>query len=1052
MFAEIKNKGLLRKINLRDLLLIKNAYIRIPKILGMRNIYLLICVLLSMFAKSQTIFWAEGFGNGTSCSTDQGFLLGDYSDGLGTWNSNTFSVTLNGTYANIWYVSETEGGRNVGDCGNSCLDSAGLLNRTMHIGNVPSSPHSALCPTGDCGALYDVGIGNGQVVTDIRAESPTISCLGKTTIFLGFNYILRGDTAHDYLTVWYSDGSTWTQLGKPVPTATCINSSATAPVDTEGVWATQIYPLPASANNNGAVKIGFNWVNNDDGIGSNPSVAIDNITLASLSTAPLPTTLTVTIIPPTTNTLYCTGIPYYFTGNANPGPITFYDWSSVSSTTVNAQFNPSPAWQNGEAITFPEAGTYTLTLKCNSQNNGVNDTTFVVTVAQTPTITVTPPNPFVCSGGTTGVDLYASGALTYTWTNAPTTIPPTYIDPNADTVNVNPQTLTPPAVFNYSVTGTAVDGCLSNQVVATVTVIAAPTPYYSPNDTICVGTHTNLYVDSMPITTVYTWTATSTHAGLGSNSGPFVEATPIYFNYSNSQNDTTVTYQVLINLPGCPAYQPHTFEVLVLPLPHVNVTADTIGNCNNRGDTLKAVTIPSTNVTLSWVKQGSSTVVPPYSGNTNEVIVNPTVPTKYYVIPTNQFGCNGAKDSVLVLLGDTVNASITSEYSIICFGQNDVLTAYPQNPPQLPNKTPYYYTWGALSGGPANVVDISPSGDTVLVAPTQNTIYTVSVHGVCVLNNVAQASIQVNQCTTPIPVLTLSTHTICVGHCITYKDSTQYTSTKPLTYTFVFVGADQPHGHIYPPSGNSSVSGDTLFYTTTGSAPLNPFKVCYYVNSKLNENDTAHQVFGYYPVTEIVMNGAGQDSILIDSIQVYNGPTAVANGHHIVTIDQGDSTTLCSNVLGSSSTTVTATTYNWAQPDSSFINCPNCPCAVVTPSATTQYTLTLTDASGCVSSDTISVIVDIICTNIFVANAFTPNGDGLNDVLHVKTNCPLTNMSFKIFDRWGELVFQSTDESVGWDGTYKGKPMDMAVFMYTVNGFLSNGKEAKKKGNVTLLR
>ena len=87
--------------------------------------------------------------------------------------------------------------------------------------------------------------------------------------------------------------------------------------------------------------------------------------------------------------------------------------------------------------------------------------------------------------------------MTYTWTNAPTTIPPTYIDPNADTVNVNPQTLTPPAVFNYSVTGTAVDGCLSNQVVATVTVIAAPTPYYSPNDTICVGTHTNLYVDSL---------------------------------------------------------------------------------------------------------------------------------------------------------------------------------------------------------------------------------------------------------------------------------------------------------------------------------------------------------------------------------------------------------------------------------------------------------------------------------------------------------------------------------------------------------------------------
>ncbi len=1020
----------------------KNTYIRNPKKTGMKNIYLLICVLCAICMKSQTPFWYENFGTGAGCSSDQGFLLGNYSDGLGTWTPNTFSVTANGTYANIWYVSETEGGRNVGDCGNGCLDSLPITNRTLHIGSQAGSPHSALCPLGDCGATYDPGIGNGQVTTSIRAETPIISCVGKTTVSLQFDYILRGDTAHDYLTVWYSDGPTWTQLGKPVPTLTCNVSN---PIDTEGIWATQTYALPATANNNGAVKIGFKWVNNDDGIGSMPSVAIDNITLLALNTAPLPTTLTVTIVPPSTNTVYCTGTPYNFTGVANPGPITFYQWSSLCSVPLyNAQFNPSPAWQNGEAITFPVAGTYTLTLKCNSQNNGVNDTTLVVTVVQTPTINVTPLDPFICNGGT-GINLYPHGALTYTWTNAPTTAPPTYLNVNGDSVNVNPSTLVPPKAFNYTVTGTAVDGCISAPVVETVTVIPIPTPYYHANpDSICSGNHTILSVDSMPLTTTYTWTANPT-AGLGTNSGPFAQATPIYFNYSNSPNDTNVFYQVQINLPGCPPYQPHTFSIWVLPLPHVQTT-DTINDCNGMGDTLKAVTIPATGITLTWVPKGSATPLTGLSSNANEAVVNPTVPKTYYVTPTNVFGCKGPKDSILVLLGDTQNASIIKEYGIICSGQNVVLTAGPQNNPAVNNS--YHYSWGASSGGPANIVSTSVTGDTILVAPTQSTIYTVTVHGICVKHNIAKADIQVNQCTTPIPVLSLSTHTVCVGHCITYKDSTQYTSTKPLTYTFVFAGAEAPHGHIYPPPGNSTLNGDTLLFTTTDSVKLPPIKVCYYVNSLLNENDTAHGVYGYFPVTEIIKNGIGQDSSLTDSVRVYNGPIADANGHQVVTINQGNTATLCST----GSYTATTTFYNWAQPDSSSMTCPNCACVVVTPSVTTQYTLTLTDASGCIDSDTITVIVDIICRDIFVANAFSPNGDGLNDVLHVKTNCPMTNISFKIFDRWGEKVFESTDEAVGWDGTYKGKLMNSDVFMYTVDGFLSNGKEAKKKGNVTLLR
>ena len=195
----------------------------------------------------------------------------------------------------------------------------------------------------------------------------------------------------------------------------------------------------------------------------------------------------------------------------------------------------------------------------------------------------------------------------------------------------------------------------------------------------------------------------------------------------------------------------------------------------------------------------------------------------------------------------------TAEYSIICNGMTDVLVASGATS----------CTWQPTT----NRVNTSITGDTIEVLPTSNTIYTVTgTTGTCTATNTV--AITVNNCTTPIPVLSLSAHTICVGHCIIYSDSTQYTSTKPLTYTFVFVGGASPQGHIYPPAGNSFVSGDTLFCTTTGSTPLNPIKVCYYVNSALNENDTTHHVFGYFPVTEIVANGLGQTSSLIDSVKV----------------------------------------------------------------------------------------------------------------------------------------------------------------------------------------
>lgn len=90
-------------------------------------------------------------------------------------------------------------------------------------------------------------------------------------------------------------------------------------------------------------------------------------------------------------------------------------------------------------------------------------------------------------------------------------------------------------------------------------------------------------------------------------------------------------------------------------------------------------------------------------------------------------------------------------------------------------------------------------------------------------------------------------------------------------------------------------------------------------------------------------------------------------------------------------------------------------------------------------------------TDVFVANVFSPNGDGNNDVLHVMGK-GVTEIQFVIFNRWGEKVFETNDITEGWDGTYKGDPMNLAVFVYIARGKFKNGDEFDKKGNVTLVR
>ena len=151
----------------------------------------------------------------------------------------------------------------------------------------------------------------------------------------------------------------------------------------------------------------------------------------------------------------------------------------------------------------------------------------------------------------------------------------------------------------------------------------------------------------------------------------------------------------------------------------------------------------------------------------------------------------------------------------------------------------------------------------------------------------------------------------------------------------------------------------------------------------------------------------------------------------------------------------TGFTYQWIPPF--HLNNPNIwnPFATPPPPSVTTYKVILTeDASGCQFERTITLYAfEVNCgePDVFIPNAFTPNNDNENDILYVRGR-NVEKMVLKIYDRWGELVFETDKQNVGWDGTFKGALVDPAVFVYYMEITCVDGQEYFKKGNVTVIR
>ena len=117
----------------------------------------------------------------------------------------------------------------------------------------------------------------------------------------------------------------------------------------------------------------------------------------------------------------------------------------------------------------------------------------------------------------------------------------------------------------------------------------------------------------------------------------------------------------------------------------------------------------------------------------------------------------------------------------------------------------------------------------------------------------------------------------------------------------------------------------------------------------------------------------------------------------------------------------------------------------------TYFYVHITDAIGCTDDDTIFVKAYEGPT-YYLPNAFTPNGDGLNDVFFPTPVGISSTEYFRVFDRFGSLMFQTREWMKGWDGTLKGKPASSGTYVWMIKGIDKNGSVVEMKGTVILLR
>ena len=377
-------------------------------------------------------------------------------------------------------------------------------------------------------------------------------------------------------------------------------------------------------------------------------------------------------------------------------------------------------------------------------------------------------------------------------------------------------------------------------------------------------------------------------------------------------------------------------------------------------------------------------------GHGLELGVIPINTITYTITATNELGCS-ASDEVTIFKPDSTFTPRTNNDTSYCDIQTITLSA-------TANVSPVTFIWLNSS------LDTIGEGPDIMVSPGQVSTYLV----IATDSLGCQASEIVTLTPTFFDLDITGSQTICIGEDATL--SVTDNNGQPLSYTWVPAGCD---GTIHAPS----------------------ITVC-------PEDTTLYTVF--------VTNDS------VGCMATLSSQVVVALFDPINVVITSDKDTIILNQTGQLFVNQPSNfTYVWSStsPDELIDPIWN---PIITPIDTGQvtYTVTVTNEDGCTSTASITIrVLNPACNDedIFLPNAFTPNSDGHNDVLLVHSNY-ITDFELHIYSRWGEEVFTTLDQYIGWDGTFKGKKLEPDVFGYYFTAVCVNQASFSKKGNITLLK
>jgi gliding motility-associated-like protein len=494
--------------------------------------------------------------------------------------------------------------------------------------------------------------------------------------------------------------------------------------------------------------------------------------------------------------------------------------------------------------------------------------------------------------------------------------------------------------------------------------------------TACSGSAQNYMITSDFPAATFTWSRAAV-AGISNAAVNGQTTNPITETLNNTLNSTVaVTYTITPLSNGCPG-TPFTYTVSVNPIPMPPTATSNSPVCVNTTLNLQTPTV--TGATYTWLGPNGFT-----STQQNPTIANVTAAAAgSYSVNLTVNGCSGPNGFVNVLV-DPLPVADAGPDQTICPATTSVQLA------------------GSVTGGTSTGI-WSTSGTGTFTGG-----------GMTTTNLVGQYFPSAQDVTNGSVTLTLAS---------TSKDnctiSTSQMTIKIQLLPAVTAGPDQS----ICSESNVKLAGQVVIpggavWSSSGTGTFNPSP------NQLNAtyDPSAADVQNGSVVLTLTANGAGTCYLPSDKLTVNFIPPPTVSAGPTKYVLKGQTVTLDPTVSESD------VTYSWS-PDidisSTTVENP-----VVTGNNDVTYTLTVTDIRGCTSSSQVQVIVS---PPIVVPNAFTPNGDGVNDQWDIKGLTAYQQATVDVFDRNGQKIFHSVGYGVPWDGSYKGQQVPYGVYYYIID-------------------